>query len=201
VKLLFENWRRFINEEQESSHEIFCDMDGVLVDFEAGAIEHLTNMLQNGEAEDLKAEIKRDYVTKEDLRGKSPIRVFMYKALQHHAGFWENLPWMPGGEELWNFIGSRGVAILTTPLRYGSEIGKQAWIDTHLNPPPVRVFMSKTDDHGKSQKYRWAAPYRILIDDYVKNTAPWEEAGGIAILHTDTTKTIQELEEILNETY
>ena len=40
----------------------------------------------------------------------------------------------------------------------------------------------------------------ILIDDFPKNTIPWVEAGGIAILHTSTAKTIRELEEILNET-
>ena len=194
MKLLFENWRRFINEEQERPYEIFCDLDGVLVDFEGGVVEHITSMLQNGEAEDLKAEIKRDYITIEDMTKRGPIRIFMYKTLENHAGFWENLKWLPGGKELWNFIGPRGVAILTSPLKYGSEIGKQAWVDNHLNPPPERVFMSK-------EKYRWAAPHRILIDDWEKNTVPWEEAGGIAILHTDVTKTIQELEEILNETY
>jgi len=81
-------------------------------------------------------------------------------------------------------------------MGYGSEIGKQEWIDKNLNPPPPeKVFMSH-------EKYRWAVRDggpNILIDDFSKNTVPWTEAGGIAILHTDTAKTIQELEKILNE--
>ncbi len=36
----------------------------------------------------------------------------------------------------------------------------------------------------------------ILIDDFTKNTIPWEEKDGIAILHTDTNKTIQKLKDL-----
>jgi hypothetical protein len=35
------------------------------------------------------------------------------------------------------------------------------------------------------EKYRWANKRHILIDDWEKNTIPWEESGGIAILHRD----------------
>ena len=82
-------------------------------------------------------------------------------------------------------------------MKKGSEIGKQEWIDNNLvPPPPEKIFMHH-------EKYRWATTNgkpNILIDDFSKNTIPWEEAGGIAILHTSTAKTIRELEEILNET-
>ncbi len=190
MKLILENWRGFLGEESPKQKiQIFCDMDGVLTNFEAGVVKHITGMLQNGEAEDLKSQIKRDYITIEDIETRGPIRVFMYKTLEHHAGFWESLEWMPGGKELWNFISPFGVSILTAPLKYGSEIGKQAWIDNHLNPPPERVFMSH-------EKYRWAKPYRVLIDDFTKNTEPWKEAGGIAILHTDVASSIQQLKEL-----
>ena len=81
------------------------------------------------------------------------------------------------------------VDILTAPMGYGSEIGKQAWIDTHLQPPPSKVFMSH-------DKFKWAAPSHILIDDFTKNTVPWDNNGGIAILHTDADKTIKKLEEL-----
>ena len=36
----------------------------------------------------------------------------------------------------------------------------------------------------------------ILIDDFTKNTIPWEEKDGIAILHTDVNKTIQKLKDL-----
>ena len=193
MKLLFENWRKFLNEEQQ--YQIYCDMDGVLVDFVAGAVDYITRELQEGRAEELKAEIGRDYITTEDIEmgganTSKPVRDFMYKFLDDHAEFWENLPWMPGGEELWNYIAPYNPHILTAPMGYGSEIGKQAWIDKNLNPPPPeKVFMSH-------EKYEWAGPNNILIDDFTKNTIPWEQNGGIAILHTDTNKTIQKLQDL-----
>ena len=193
MKLLLENWRKFLKE-QEEQYQIYCDMDGVLVDFVAGTVEYITKQLQAGKAEELKEKIGRDYITDEDIHANSPnrnrdVRNYMYKELEHNAEFWETLPWMPGGEELWNFISQFNPHILTAPMGYGSEIGKQAWIDAHLQPPPSKVFMSH-------DKFKWAAANHILIDDFTKNTVPWENEGGIAILHTDANKTIKKLEEL-----
>jgi|TARA_R110002126_G_scaffold684_11_gene4235 hypothetical protein len=194
MKLLLENWREYVKEQEGQEYQIYCDMDGVLVDFVAGTVEHITKQLQAGEAEELKEKIGRDYITDEDIHVNSPnrnnyVRDYMFKELNNHAEFWENLPWMPGGEELWNFISQFNPYILTAPMGYGSEIGKQAWIDTHLQPSPSKVFMSH-------DKFKWAAANHILIDDFTKNTVPWDNEGGISILHTDTSKTIEKLEEI-----
>ena len=197
MKLLLENWRKFVKE-QEEQYQIYCDMDGVLVDFVAGTVEHITKQLQAGKAEELKEKIGRDYITDEDIHMNSPnrnkdVRDYMYKELEHNAKFWEELPWMPGGQELWAFIYKFNPYILTTPMGYGSEIGKQSWIDKKLDKemgmPPADVFMSHDKDN-------WAAPNHILIDDFTKNTVPWDNEGGIAILHTDADKTIEKLEEI-----
>jgi 5'-nucleotidase len=193
MKLLLENWRKFLKE-QEGEYQIYCDMDGVLVDFVAGTVEHITKQLQAGEAEELKEKIGRDYVTEEDIHMSSPnrnrdVRDYMFKELDHHAEFWEKLPWMPGGKELWAFISQFNPYILTAPMGYGSEIGKQAWIDINLQPAPSKVFMSH-------DKFKWSASNNILIDDFTKNTIPWQEAGGIAILHTDAGITIKKLEEL-----
>jgi len=53
------------------------------------------------------------------------------------------------------------------------------------------------------EKHNWAVDDlgqpNVLIDDFKTNTVPWEQAGGIAILHTSTNKTIRQLEEIMNE--
>ena len=194
MKLLLENWREYVKEQEGQEYQIYCDMDGVLVDFVAGTVEHITKQLQAGEAEELKEKIGRDYITDEDIHVNSPnrnnyVRDYMFKELNNHAEFWENLPWMPGGEELWNFISQFNPYILTAPMGYGSEIGKQAWIDTHLQPSPSKVFMSH-------DKFKWAAANHILIDDFTKNTVPWDNEGGISILHTDASKTIEKLEEI-----
>jgi len=206
MKLLLENWREFLKEE-EQEYEIYCDMDGVLVDFEKGVVDFITKALEEGRAEELKEKIGRDYITTDDLAGptkNNDIRNYMYKELENHAQFWEDLPWMRNGRKLWERIGPYGANILTTPMGsedhpksgYGSRIGKQAWIDKHLvkemGLPPKKVFMSR-------EKYNWANKNSILIDDWTKNTIPWGDpdiGNGIAILHKneDIQKTFDELE-------
>ena len=86
MKLLLENWRKFLKE-QEGQYQIYCDMDGVLVDFVAGTVEHITKQLQAGNAEELKEKIGRDYVTEEDIHMNSPnrnkdVRDYMYKEFE-----------------------------------------------------------------------------------------------------------------------
>jgi len=194
MKLLLENWREFLKEEQGSSYQIYCDMDGVLVDFERGVVDYITSKLERGEADELYDIINRDYVTKDDLGGPTrnrDIRNYMYKHLSDDADFWANLPWMPRGQELWQIIAPYEPYILTAPMGYGSEIGKQEWIDINLSPLPKKVFMSH-------DKYEWADKSSILIDDFTKNTIPWAENEGIAILHVDEEmeNTIVRLEEL-----
>jgi len=48
VKLLLENWRRYLNEGNETfPYQIYCDMDGVLVDFELGAIDQINRDIKD----------------------------------------------------------------------------------------------------------------------------------------------------------
>ena len=193
MKLLLENWRRFLKED-EQEYEIYCDMDGVLVDFELGVVEYITAALGSGDAEELKTKIGRDYITGDDLAGptkNNDVREYMYTELQHAADFWENLPWMSNGQKLWAALAPHNPNILTTPMAYGSEIGKQAWIDKNLAPEPKKVFMSR-------EKYLWANNKSILIDDFTKNTIPWEEHEGIALLYKDSEieKTLSRLQEL-----
>ncbi len=193
---------------------------GVLVDFEEGAVQRINRDVQDenvtGELIDnLRAalsELGRGEITKTDLSkmDKSvqlkPARSYMYDMLSNDEEFWANLPWMPGGEELWAYIGKYDPYILTAPMDNkgpGSEKGKRVWIENNLNPKPGVIEMSH-------DKYNWAigkdGSPNILIDDFPTNTKPWNEtqkAQGLpqlAILHTDTGKTIQQLEMIANET-
>jgi hypothetical protein len=51
------------------------------------------------------------------------------------------------------------------------------------------------------EKYKWATNGQpnVLIDDFISNTIPWENAGGIAILHTSAAETLEVLEELMAE--
>ena len=209
MKLLIENFKSFINEQETRLPQIYCDMDGVLVDFERGIVDQINKDLQMiRKMEDKKNLVKiqrtldslgRDEVVIDDLRGKSatskPVRNYMYGRVGNDANFWSKLPWMPGGKELWNFISKYDPYILTSPMQRGSEIGKAFWIDENLRPLPDKVFMS-------SEKYKWAlndaGKPNILIDDWSKNTVPWSNKGGIAIQHVNanTSATISALREL-----
>ena len=135
-------------------------------------------------------------ITEEDIHYSNPnknkhVREYMFKELKHNAEFWENLPWIQNGPQLWATLAPHNPNILTTPMAYGSEIGKQAWIDKNLKPPPKKVFMSR-------EKYLWANKNSILIDDFTKNTIPWEQKGGIALLYkaNEIEKTLSRLQEL-----
>ena len=48
MKLLLENWRKhIIIKEEKGKHQIYCDMDGVLVDFVKGAVEQINQDIKN----------------------------------------------------------------------------------------------------------------------------------------------------------
>tara|TARA_B110000902_G_scaffold249265_1_gene307276 strand:- start:36 stop:659 length:624 start_codon:yes stop_codon:yes gene_type:complete len=205
VKLLLERWKQHLNEQRLP--QIYCDMDGVLVDFESGVVEQLNKDIHDISAarqdtEKFRAAMNnfgRDYITIDDIRGKTEtskiIIKYMYSRMGNDADIWAHLPWMPGGEELWDFISPYKPSILTTPMQKGSEIGKAFWINENLHPEPINVFMS-------GEKYTRAisedgAP-AILIDDWSKNIIPWNEAGGIAIQHKNgnTAATIATLKKL-----
>ena len=206
MKLLIENFQAFINEQEGKLPQIYCDMDGVLVDFEQGVVDQINKDLQMiRQMEDKKNLVKiqraldslgRDEVVLDDMRGKSatskPVRDYMYGRVGNDADFWAHLPWMPNGKELWDFIAPYEPFILTSPMQKGSESGKAFWIDSNLSPAPEKVFMSH-------EKYNWALDENgepsILIDDWSKNIVPWAKKGGIAIQHVNanTSVTIETL--------
>jgi hypothetical protein len=201
MKLLIENFQAFINEQEGELPQIYCDMDGVLVDFEQGVVNQINKDLQMiRQMEDKKNLVKiqkaldslgRDEVVLADMRGKSatskPVRDYMYGRVGNDADFWAHLPWMPNGKELWDFIAPYEPFILTSPMQKGSEIGKAFWIDANLSPAPEKVFMSH-------EKYNWALDENgepsILIDDWSKNTVPWAKKGGIAIQHVNANTSV-----------
>ena len=210
MKLLLENWRQYLTEQETRLPQIYCDMDGVLVDFEAGIVKQINDdldMLQslstNGSLARVQkalASIGRDHIIIDDLKGKAQhqraIRNYMYSRVGNDSSFWYHLPWMPGGRELGAFISPYKPHILTSPMQQGSEIGKAFWVDENLKPNlPDRVFMSR-------EKHKWAVDpqgrQNILIDDWLKNTVPWANAGGIAVQHVNgnTSATIATLKEL-----
>jgi len=156
--------------EKVMDYKIYCDMDGVLVDFESG-YEKLTGI-------DLKGEYRPGG---EDFW--KPIE-------QAGVGFWASLKWMPDGKQLWSYIKPYTPELLSAPSRSeSSKIGKYVWVKNNL--PGTKLILRYA-----SQKQELATPESILIDDRQVNIDQWEAAGGIGILHTSADDTIQQLQKL-----
>ncbi|HCC42870.1 MAG TPA: hypothetical protein DEQ32_00645 [Gammaproteobacteria bacterium] len=214
---MFNNWRKFLTEAQQAPHQIYCDMDGVLVDFVRGALMQinkdikdvsLPSQLDDGKKltslgllrfalkqEDLE-QIDEEHIEKE-ADGPAKVRKaainYMYRRLAEDEDFWANLPWMPGGKQLWNIIKKYEPHILTAPMGKGSERGKERWIQKNLHPKPSNIYMSH-------DKFNWAmedGQRNVLIDDFMINVKPWRDAGGIAVHHKydDLQSTLEKLQQ------
>jgi len=200
--------------EGPEEHQIFCDMDGVLVDFEKGFpifIKKLfTDILQNpygkhdrkliklalraageaganlmaGEVPDITIDQFNDKINRD-------IRNFSYEAIkQFDEEFWLNLDWMPDGKRLWGYIKPYNPIILSSPI--GEAVGKYLWLKKNIGYGKDRVVLT----HQKFEYAQFEGKIGILIDDKLKNTSPFEQHDGIAILHTDAASTINELKKL-----
>jgi hypothetical protein len=152
--------------EEKESYKLFCDMDGVLVDFDRGYFE-LTGVRTN-------------------VNEKSP-KGFWAPISKAGKSFWSDLHWTKDGKELWNYIEKYNPTILSAPsLEHSSIVGKHEWIDKHL--PGVHLIL-----RSAKHKHELSGPNHILIDDKVSTIESWNAAGGIGILHTSAEETIEQL--------
>lgn len=151
-----------------TEYKIYCDMDGVLVNFDKG-YEELTGVKLNN--------------FQSDNSFWEPINRAGYD-------FWIGLEWMDDGKKLWNYIKKYDPQILSAPSRQNdSRVAKHDWVKREL--PGVHLIL-------RSAKYKkeFAAPNTILIDDRPENIESWNEAGGIGILHKSTKDTIRKLKSL-----
>ena len=153
--------------------KIYLDMDGVLCDFN-------------------KRFVEVNAINPEEVRGtftnSREWEQFVYE--EHFA----TLDWFPGGTELWKYVSSLGV-----PLEILSSSGghryydmivaqKTTWLQENGIDIPVNIVP------GKRYKRDFARSTHILIDDTDRNVVEFIEAGGIALLHKESTTTIKNLE-------
>ncbi len=152
-------------------YKIYCDMDGVLVDFEKGYYDLTGNH------------------TKQFPKGDN---TFWQPISDEGASFWANLPWMPDGQTLWKYIKRYKPAILTAPSQDpSSRVGKEAWCKMHISGEYRKLFFA-----SRGAKQMFAEPNRILIDDLEETINEWNAKGGIGIHHTSALNTISQLKKL-----
>jgi len=161
---------------QRKVGHIFCDMDGVLVDFMGGAKKVLG---YNFDDPDLEKVQSKDKIAKTE-------------------GFWENLDARRDGMRLWSFINKYEPRILTAYPSWDEDgkHGKKIWVKKHLRLPEGRFFAVRRQDKQDYAKDEVTGLPKILIDDYAKNITEFEKAGGIGIRYVDSTQTISELKKL-----
>lgn len=158
----------------EEKYKIYCDMDGVLVDFP-----------KKWEADFGKnPKLHKKEIGKEEFDDLLDSRPYEW---------WVNLDPMPsgmGGMQLWKLLSKHDTTILSSPAESeGSRKAKADWLRKHnINAP---LILKKS-----TEKQLYAAPNHILIDDYIRNIEQWRAKGGIGIHHKDNVSTFAELKKL-----
>lgn len=149
---------------------LYCDMDGVLADFDRGYFE--TFGIQTSK--------ETDNVD--------------WALVRNHKDFFRNLPPMPGFYKLWSFIKRYDPIILTgIPSSVSESLdNKKAWIYHWLEDETIKVIGCRS-----KEKYLHAKPGDILIDDWTKYKHKWINVGGIWITHISADNTISILQNII----
>jgi len=199
--------------------QIFCDMDGVLVDFGSAVLTLVNSLLDGAPLEHaqitqnyrnrlqrLRDELGADWraTAKADL-DKKPVRNFMFGAIGANPGpvYAAMPPHQDAIVKLWPFLNASGhrVNLLSAPIgtknknAMTSAEGKRIWAE-QLEPAPAEIIITPA-----TQKVHYATSDgvpNILIDDRASTVDAWNAAGGIAILHIpgQSGVTIRQLEEL-----
>jgi hypothetical protein len=181
------------------NYQLFCDMDGVLVNFEGGVLAHMNEVFRPA-GEDpnhpmhklaracadevggfdvvLNEEHIKQGVVEDDLPGNVHARAFMKELVGDNIDLWSHLNWELNGKVLWEAIKRvPGLRILSAPMKSGSQVGKRIWCERELGMSGENVILSDSKQRFGHQD----GILGILIDDRDKYINEFREGGGIAI--------------------
>lgn len=155
-----------------SKYTLYQDMDGCLTDFDK-AFTELAKGISPG-----------------DYKDKHGVQEFWDLVNTGGVEFWSDMPWMRDGKQLWDYVKKYSPTLLTSPsIEQDSRTGKELWVDREM--PNTNIIFK----YSKSKKEK-AKENAILIDDRKDIIKDWEDAGGIGILHTSTSNTINQLKKL-----
>eukprot|EP00930_Biecheleria_cincta_P103441 TRINITY_DN95403_c0_g1_i1.p1 TRINITY_DN95403_c0_g1~~TRINITY_DN95403_c0_g1_i1.p1 ORF type:complete len:339 (-),score=42.54 TRINITY_DN95403_c0_g1_i1:56-988(-) len=156
--------------------QVYCDLDGVLADFDRGVVERTGNM------------------PKEFARRR---RMWRLLAPPRTEEFFARLHWMQGGVDLWRYLEPLCPAILTgSPSGTWAAPQKRRWCEKRLRVPADRVLVVDASD-----KELFSHPGAVLVDDRSEYRQGWEARGGIFIHYKDAMGSIEEVRRALQQLY
>jgi hypothetical protein len=166
-------YKQLKEEETEPTQEysVFCDMDGVLTDFE----KRFTSL-------------NPEKLSSAQYQTKYGIEEFWNLIDSYKEKFWSEMSWMSDGKDLWEYIKKYNPILLSAPSRKSSSrYGKKLWVNKNL--PGTELILS-----AAKKKQNYSGRNKILIDDRPDNIKQWRAQGGKGILHTNTQDTIKQLQ-------
>jgi|SRR5579871_246204 len=147
----------------------FVDLDGVLVDFVAGALAVHGKTLA-------RREVKWSFPEQIGFAGADDAAFWEPLGFD----FWAGLGWHEDGRrllgELERLVGADRIALLTSPcLTRGAVEGKVEWLRRRLPRYARQFFVGPA-------KHLCAGPGKVLVDDHDANVDRFVGAGGRAVL-------------------
>jgi hypothetical protein len=168
---LKEIYNKILENVEPSKYTLYCDMDGVLCDFEK-RFEDLTGLSPNA------------------YRDKNGLDKFWKVITEDGVRFWVGMDWMPDGKQLWDYIKPNVYSLLSAPSSdNSSRLGKRLWVKNNM--PGTKLILA-----SRKNKQTYSKENAILIDDMLPTIEEWNAGGGIGILHTSATSTIKQLKEL-----
>lgn len=147
---------------------IYLDCDGVLADFDAGAAAILG--------------LAPDAFEKRHGPGE------FWKRLSSAPDFFDTLEPLADAFELYEAVRHKDPVILTGMPDGGAwaEAQKRRWAERHFPGVPLIATLA-------ALKREHCHPGDVLVDDRSQHQRLWEEAGGLFILHTSASASIEAL--------
>jgi len=182
---------------QAFPYEIYCDMDGVLVDlFENGVFLEAKDPKLRKNLEKI-IEMRWRWSKNHENPEIQAALEWIRDLLGNNRSFWANLKPLPGALAFWEYLTSLGeVKILSHPWDKASAEGKIDWISNNLYTKPKNEHIFLPLDGKKEIWAQNNGKPCVLIDDFTTYTEKWKENGGIAILHTSISDTIRSLDHL-----
>jgi len=155
------------------SIRLFLDLDGVLADFDAGVVQ---------------------------ATGQRPSELGdrrMWPIVARTPGFYDKLPWMTDGRDLWDFASRFHPSILTgLPMGNWAEPQKRAWCARELGPDVPVLCCRSRDKALVASGLLGEGETMVLVDDRLKLKEAWVDLGGTFILHTSAHESIAALKQL-----
>lgn len=195
MQILLTELLKEIEEKSTLEVQIYCDMDGVLVDIDAGF-----KKISGGYSVD-------NFKNSPEFGGdEKRAKKRFWQLIDTTPNFWVNLPPTSDATVLWEFIRENFKSPLPVILSagQGSDLARQKteWIRNHIDPDPtVKVIIASAGP--KKPEYIIKHPGKrvshVLIDDTKKNIDVWNNTTlhRIAIPHTDAASSIKQLREFI----